>query len=272
MSGVPEPVAFEVLPPTVPGRPIVGHVPHAATAIPPEVRAGLLPDDATLAAELLRMTDRHTDRLFAWVRDLGGSLVVNRLSRLVVDPERFPDDDAEPMAAAGQGAVYTRTSWGAPLRVPDPGERTRLLDRWYAPYHEALAGAVARSLEAFGRCLLLDAHSFATVPLPAEPDQDPDRPDVCVGTDPFHTPRGLVDAMQTALAAEGFRVAVDRPFAGTIVPLRWYGADARVTSVMLEVRRGTYMDEATGEVLAAFDLVAQRLRDAVTAALGDGPP
>jgi N-formylglutamate deformylase len=213
------------------------------------------------------MTDRHTDRVFAWIRDLGGTLFVNRVSRLVVDPERFPDDAAEPMAAVGQGVVYTRTSGGEALRAVDAAERARLLDRWYAPYHAALSGLVEGTLETFGRCLVLDAHSFASVPLPSEPDRDPDRPDVCLGTDPFHTPPALVAALRDGLVAEGVRVAVDRPFSGSLVPLRWYRSDARVASVMLEVRRGTYMDEATGEALPAIDDVAARLRRAVEAAL-----
>jgi N-formylglutamate amidohydrolase len=115
---------------------------------------------------------------------------------------------------------------------------------------------------------VLDCHSFATIPLPSEADQDPERPDVCLGTDPFHTPNELVEALALRLRGEGFRVAVDRPFAGTIVPLRWYGTDPRVTSVMLEVRRGLYMDEATGEPLGAFDDVAARLEGAVGLALG----
>jgi N-formylglutamate deformylase len=260
---------FEILPPRSTPRPIVGHVPHAAVAIPRDVRAGILLDDVALAAELLRMTDAHTDRLFGWVQDLGGTLLVNRVSRLVVDPERFPDDAAEPMAAVGQGAVYTRTSWGAPLRAEDAAERTRLLTGWYAPYHAALTNLVRAAVETHGACLILDGHSFASVPLPSEPDQAIGRPDVCLGTDAFHTPRTLVDALRRRFEAAGFRVAVDRPFSGALVPGAWYGTDARVTSVMLEVRRGTYMDEATGEPLAAFEGVAGALRMAVEAALDE---
>ena len=184
------------------------------------------------------------------------------------DPERFPDDAREPMARVGQGAVYTRTTLGAPLRPDDPAERARLLSTWFEPYHAALTAGAAVQLERDGRCLVLDGHSFATVPLPSEPDQDPDRPDVCLGTDAFHTPPALGEALAARIQEAGFRVAVDRPFAGTLVPLRWYGTDPRVTSVMLEVRRGLYMDESTGEPLPAFDDVAARLEGAVGLALG----
>jgi N-formylglutamate deformylase len=256
-------LAFDVLGPTAAARPIVGHLPHTSLHIPPGERAGILLDDDALEAELLRLTDRHTDRLFAWIRDLGGTLLLNRVSRLVVDPERFPDDAREPMAMVGQGAVYTRTADGDPLRAVDPGQRSRLMARWYEPYHAALEGIVAGTLDAFGACLVLDAHSFATVPLPSEPDQDPDRPDVCLGTDPYHTPRALAAGLATALGEEGFTVAVDRPFSGSLVPLRWYGEEPRVTSIMIEVRRGTYMDEGTGEPHAGFGDVARRLRRAV---------
>ncbi len=260
--------AFESLGPTTATRPIVGHVPHSSLHIPPAERDGVLFDDDALAAELLRLTDLHTDRLFAWIRDLGGTLFVNRVSRLIVDPERFPDDAREPMARMGQGAVYTRTADGNPLRTVDPVVRSRLMARWYEPYHAALEGLVAATLDAFGTCLVIDAHSFATVPLPSEGDQDPDRPDVCIGTDPFHTPRPLAAAFAVALADRGFRVAIDRPFSGSLVPLRWFGTDPRVTSIMLEVRRGSYMDEGTGELLPDFDAVSRRLWRATELAIG----
>ncbi len=123
-------------------------MPHASLHIPPGERGGILLDDDALAVELLRLTDRHTDRLFGWIRDLGGTLLVNRVSRLVVDPERFPDDDREPMARVGQGAVYTRTAGGGRLRDDRPGERSRLMARWYEPYHAALEGLVAATLDA----------------------------------------------------------------------------------------------------------------------------
>ncbi len=158
--------AYRLLDPVGPTRPIVGHVPHASRFLPPGERAGLLLDEAALAAELLCLTDAHTDRLYGWIRELGGVMLVNGVSRLVVDPERFPEDEAEPMAAVGQGAVYTLTTTGARLRDADHRVRGRLMDRWYWPYHRTLELVVAATLARFGTCVILDGHSFCERPAP----------------------------------------------------------------------------------------------------------
>jgi N-formylglutamate deformylase len=122
---------------------------------------------------------------------------------------------------------------------------------------------VGALLEWSGTALILDCHSFATVPLPSEPDQSPDRPDVCLGTDEVHTPAALAGALERSLAAEGLIVRRDAPFEGTLVPARFCRTDARVRSVMIEVRRGLYCDEATGEPTARFDRVRATLKRAV---------
>lgn len=262
--------AFEVIAPSAAARPLVLHVPHAGTMIPVEARDGLLPSDADLDREKLRLTDWHTDRLFAWGRGIGATMMVNRLSRLVVDPERFADDALEPMAAVGQGAVYTFGTDGRRLRRLGDEERQALISRWYDPYHAELTAVVGSMLDRFGTCLILDCHSFATVPLASEQDQSPQRPDVCIGTDDFHTPPELVAGLVAGASAEGFKVDVDRPFSGAMVPSVWYRREKRVTSVLIEVRRGLYCDERTGTPIRQFDDVARRLERAVRAALSLG--
>ena len=79
---------------------VVLHVPHDSTAVPADVRAQFLLDEAELGRELDRMTDHRTLAIFA---DPSSEAVVVRspVSRLVVDVERFPDDADEPMAARG---------------------------------------------------------------------------------------------------------------------------------------------------------------------------
>ena len=247
-GATPPPRDFEFL--VSPGgvtRPLLVHVPHSATWIPPEVRATFVLDDEDLAAELLAMTDHHTEALFGAATALGGAVLVNRLSRLVMDPERFPDDAYEPMAAACLGAIYLRTSAGEPLRGPAFGdqERAALIARYHSPYAAAFEEAVTAMLDRFGWCFIVDGHSFPRSPLPWE-DPDLSRPEFCLGHEPFHVHPFLESAVE-GLEHQGFTVAHNQPFAGSYVPLRHHLQDARVRSTMVEVRRDLYMDEATGE-------------------------
>jgi N-formylglutamate deformylase len=218
------------------GSPVLLHVPHASTVIPPEVRAGLLLDDDELAAELAAMTDAATDRLAAAAADqarLRPWSFVNELSRLVVDPERFPDEREE-MAAVGMGAVYTRTSEGRPLRT---GDHSGLVARWFEPYAEAMSRLVDDRLAAVGRVTIVDVHSYPARRLPYERGGQA-RPAVCLGVDPDHTPQWLVATARTAFGGCG-DIDINTPFAGCYVPLRHYRVDPRVTAVMIEARRDT---------------------------------
>lgn len=228
--------------------PVILHVPHASTTIPPDVRSGIELDDAALASELLRMTDAYTDRIAAAAAAQAATTpwqFVNGLSRLVVDPERFPDAREE-MLAVGMGAVYTRTSDGAPLRTHDPLAEAGLIARYFTPYATALTQLVDERLHACGSATIIDVHSFPRVALPYELHSDLDRPPICIGRDSTHTPPHLEAAAVEAFSEFG-TVGINTPFIGTYVPLAHYGADHRVRSIMLEVRRDLYMDEASGE-------------------------
>ena len=93
-------------------------------------------------------------------------------------------------------------------------------------------------LEQHDQCLIIDCHSFPARPLPYESDKN--RPDICIGTDTYHTSTVLKNQLSTAFKAHGYDVAIDSPFSGTIVPLKHYHKDQRVESVMIEVNRSLY--------------------------------
>lgn len=216
--------------------PILLHIPHASVHIPKEERSRFcLPD---LDDELLKMTDRYCDELFA-----DYDAVVFPVSRLVCVPERFRDDAQESMSRIGMGAVYTKTSSGEPFRRLTAEEREGLLRRYYDPHHRRLTAAVEAKLQTHGRCLIVDGHSFHPTPLPYEPDQAPDRPDFCIGTDPYHTPDRLAEEAVTFLKRQGFSVFRNSPYSGSMAPLKYYGRDRHVCSIMIEINRRLYMDE-----------------------------
>ncbi|QNP66351.1 N-formylglutamate amidohydrolase [Streptomyces genisteinicus] len=251
-----------------PDSPVVLHVPHASRTVPDDVRRDIALDGPALHRELDHITDAWTDEIAAGAAADAAVRpwrFVNRLSRLVVDPERFPDEREE-MLAAGMGAVYTRTTHGETLRPGDFDGRA-LVARYFTPYAQALEEAVDERLAATGRAVVLDVHSYPTVPLPYELHGEGPRPPVCLGTDSFHTPQELVAAAREAFAEFG-GTGLDSPFAGTYVPLKHYGKDSRVTALMVEIRRDVYMSEpggAPGPGLGALAAALARLVDAVGA-------
>ncbi|MFB6422691.1 N-formylglutamate amidohydrolase [Streptomyces microflavus] len=257
MSTAPQP-SFRLLPGDA-DSPVLLHVPHGSRTIPEEVRGGILLDDSALERELDHITDSHTAELAARASEscpLRPWSYVNALSRLVVDPERFPDDREE-MRAVGMGAVYTHTTHRERLRGPD-FDQCPLLDRYFHPYARAMTEAVDARIAATGRAVIVDVHSYPSAPLPYELHGTGPRPPVCLGTDPFHTPPELRALAEAAFAGFG-GTGIDSPFAGTYVPLKHYGTDRRVTALMIEIRRDTYMSEPGGPAGAGLDALAGAL-------------
>ncbi|MER5474345.1 N-formylglutamate amidohydrolase [Streptomyces sp. NPDC002685] len=261
------PDSFALLPGAV-HSPVILHVPHSSREVPAPVRAGILLGDAALESELDHITDAHTAELAAAVAEAAGLTpwrFVNRLSRLVVDPERFPDEREE-MLAVGMGAVYTRTTHRAPLRPAGVDPRP-LIERYFHPYARAMTAAVTDRLAATGRAVVIDVHSYPTARLPYELHGDGPRPPICLGTDSFHTPPELVTLAEKAFAGLG-GVGIDSPFAGAYVPLRYYEREPGVGALMVEIRRDTYMRGPGGPVGPGFSRLVTALTTLVDAVTG----
>ena len=246
---------------------MIFHVPHSSTNIPNEYLSLFFLDPQELQTELLLMTDHFTDELFLPSVTEHDSYIKFPVSRLLVDPERFPNDEQEEMSKVGMGAIYTRTNDGKPLKE-DKSKRDELLTRYFHEHHRVLTNQVRESLQFTGSALILDCHSFPQHPLPYELDQAPVRPQICIGVDEFHTPERLTQSLTSLFSAEGLTVAINAPFAGSIVPMDYYQTEQQVQSVMIEVRRDIYMNESTGKKTQNFSEM-QRLIQSATALLRD---
>jgi N-formylglutamate amidohydrolase len=108
------------------------------------------------------------------------------------------------------------------------------------------------TLERFPTVTVLDCHSFSSQAIPAG-NGDLPLPDICLGSDEFHTPPELLDMLESRFVERGFTVRRNFPFAGSMVPAKFLGCDRRVRSVMVEIRRGLYCDEDTGRKNSEFE-------------------
>lgn len=232
------------------------HAPHGGRHITDLAWGSLVISDEEVKAELAAMTDSHTDRMAQDIsahalaygrKKLIPARFINHLSRLVVDPERF-NDASEEMNQVGMGVVYTHGSRRQQIRVEDEAVKERLIRMYYTPYASSLEYNVDSLFKRNGKVTILDLHSYASVALPYELHQEDARPEICLGTDDFHTPVELIDAVQRILECHDFEVTRNQPFAGTYVPLKHYGQDSRVSSLMVEIRRDMYMDEVSGKL------------------------
>lgn len=220
-----------------PNSQVVLHVPHAARVIPNAVRAEILLNDEELAIELEEMTDTDTDLLAlnaSALAEVQPWIFKNNLSRLVIDPERFPDD-REIMNSIGMGVVYSRTSTGALLRNANDERDQQLLQEYFHPYARAFETLIRDRLNEVGTITIIDVHSYRMHEHLNGVNKGQRRPPVCLGTDRFHTPDWLIELAITAFSRIG-NVIANEPFAGTYVPMAFYEKEANVTSVMMENR------------------------------------
>ncbi|WP_163509118.1 N-formylglutamate amidohydrolase [Fodinicola acaciae] len=246
-------MSFEIQPGAT-ESPVVLHVPHGSRDIPPQARERILLDDDQLRQELDLITDSHTGLIASRAAEdarVRPWSFVNTLSRLVVDPERFPDEREE-MRAVGMAAVYLSTSHQRKLRNDDPRHTEDLLAHHYRPYAKAMTDIVDE------RPIILDVHSYPSRPLPYELHATSNRPAICLGVDDFHTPAWLREAAAEAFAAVG-DVDVNTPFSGAYVPLKHYRQSQNVASLMIEIRRDTYMAEPGGAPHDGIDAVVRAL-------------
>jgi N-formylglutamate amidohydrolase len=218
--------------------PVILHAPHGGRLIPPE-RLGsyvISPDD--LEAEKDAMTDHFTDTLVA--ATTGASAVINGMSRFAVDVERFPDESEE-MNTVGMGVLYTHGSRRQEIRRVSAADEASLLE-FFAEYSRRFTELVDATLAAHGRAVIIDVHSYPERELPYELHGGGPRAPLCIGSEPFHASEAFL--LTVAECFDHLESQANTPFAGSYVPLKHYSTDARVSSVMLEIRRDVYMDEA----------------------------
>jgi N-formylglutamate deformylase len=145
----------------------------------------------------------------------------------------------------------TRFFTGDPLyrpgAEPTPGEVASRRERWWRPYHEALAGELVRLHADHGHAVLFDGHSIRSeLPWLFEGRL----PDLNLGTaSGTSCAPSLRDALAVQLAAQGhYSHVVDGRFKGGYIT-RHYGQPAHgIHAVQLEMTWRCYMDEAMPSV------------------------
>lgn len=222
--------------------PLLVSIPHNGTRVPDAIAARLTPE-----ARQVPDTDWHVERLYAFARELGASILVPVHSRYVIDLNRAEDDTSLYPGQNTTGLCPVRRFDGGPVYLPGqeptPAEIAARVDRWWRPYHHALAGELQRLHAAHGRAVLWEAHSIrGTLPWLFEGRL----PDLNLGTAGGASCAATLQARLDAVLASqnDYDVAVNGRFKGGYITRHYGRPGTGIDAVQLEISQRCYMDES----------------------------
>ena len=221
---------------------LILHIPHSSSEIP--LLDGYVTSHNKIQQEIIKLTDWYTDDLFDSQVD---DKIITPFSRIFCDVERFVDDELEIMSKVGMGVLYKKLDSDELLRKVSPELRDKILKEYYWKHHDSLTTKVEDQIKINGECLIVDCHSFPSTPLLKAINQNINRPDFNIGTDSFHTPEKYIETSNTYFENLGYSLGVDWPYSGSIVPMKYYQKEKRVSSIMLEINRRLYLNEPSNE-------------------------
>ena len=237
--------------------PLLVSLPHDGSEIPADIAACM-----HARARMAPDTDWHVARLYAFARELGASILVPKYSRYVVDLNRPPNDVSLYPGQNTTGLCPIVQFSGEPVYVddahPSPGEIQARINRYWRPYHAALADELQRLRAQHDRIVLWEGHSIrGECPFLFEGRL----PDFNLGTANGASCSPLLqDRLVSILAqSDGYDFVANGRFKGGYIT-RHYGDPANgVDAVQLEISQRIYMDEESFEYDAEKAVGAQRV-------------
>ena len=261
-----DPAPYTIARPVRQTAPLVFASPHSGRNYGPAFLAAARLDPVGLR----RSEDSFVDELFSSAPAHGAPLLAATFPRAYCDPNReaWELDPAmfdSPLPAwvnttsarvgAGLGTIARIVASGEAIyrsKLQFSDAQSRVGSCW-VPYHEALTGLIAATRQQFGACLLVDCHS-----MPSTAARD--APDFVLG-DAHGTScaPGVVQLVEGSLAAHGYAVRRNDPYAGGYVT-RHYGRPREgIHALQIEVSRALYMDQARFERSPAFAVLHGQL-------------
>ena len=221
--------------------PLLLSLPHVGTELPRELQPRYVP--RALAVE---DTDWHLHQLYDFALGLGASVLTPRYSRYLIDLNRPPDNAPMYPGANNTELCPTRFFTGDPLyregQTPDALEINRRRERYWQPYHDAIAVELQRLKSLHGYALLFDGHSIRS----ELPWLFPGRlPDLSLGTASGQScaPSIRESILDTFAKQKSYSFVCDDRFKGGYIT-RHYGRPANdIHAVQLEMCQCLYMEE-----------------------------
>jgi len=221
------------------------HVPHSSTLFPVESKVCF--DDLDDEERLL--IDYYTDELFI-PEQTGEKIdaIVFPYCRLFCDVERLVND---PLEKEGLGISYSR--WVEEDRYRETLRSFSSMSSAFKLYSDFHTEASLKLIEARGNILLIDCHSFSSVPNLL--NSNPPDIDICIGynDDETRPNKVVIGNIVQYFKSLGYKVGINTPFSNS----KTFSVPSKYHSVMIEINKKLYMDELTREKSGGYNKLKQ---------------
>lgn len=263
---------FAVTRPPRPKIPLVYNSPHSGRIYP----QAFLEASRLDALTLRKSEDAYVEELFARAPETGAPLMHAHFPRAYLDVNREPyeldpalfSDDLPGFAntqsvrvVGGLGTIArivteSEEIYRKPLPLEDGLAR---INRLYKPYHAQLSQLMMESRRIFGVAVLIDCHSMPSNPTS---EKNAHRPDFVLG-DRFSTTcePGITHTVARKLKQLGYRVALNKPYAGGFITEHYGKPNEGFHSLQIEVNRGLYLNETNFSKGPEFKTVQKHITE-----------
>jgi N-formylglutamate amidohydrolase len=255
---------YEIRGPRTAALPLVLDSPHSGNRFPADF------DAVVSELELREAEDCYVDELWEGAAALGAPLLAALFPRTYLDPNRHAGDIdpdliegawqgeivASGKAKLGKSLVWRTLEDGRPIYRRKLGaDEVRLrIERYHAPYHEALRTLLDDAHRRFGEVWHINCHSMRAVAGKQSDDgEGRARADIVLGDrDGTTCDTGFTEFVRATLAGMGYDVRVNDPYKGVELVRAYSNPRAMRHSLQIELNKRLYMDEATLEKSAGF--------------------
>jgi len=260
--------------PTAGPVPLVLDSPHSGTRHPDDFRP------AAPMEALRRTRDAYVDELFGAGPGLGAVLLAARFPRCYMDANRdLVDVDPAMIDGAWPHPVKPsfKTSRGTGLvwRIVPPdtpiydrrltaAEVEHRIEAYWRPYHRAVKADLDAVCERSGAVWHVNCHSMPARGDASTEDGPVARAEMVLGDrDGTTCAAAFTETVGGFLKGRGYDVKVNDPYKGVELVRRYSDPAAGRHSLQIEINRGLYMDEESGEKSAGFARVQADMTDLI---------
>ena len=232
---------------------LILHIPHSGT----EFYDNQKPYRETFLEKARDLVDWYTDELFSPDEEDKRIIpVVFPLCRTACDVERMIDDPLEKknLGINYDGNIFSE--WNGVMTIGHSNYAQLCRYDEYIEHHHKMEDLINKH---YG-CLVIDCHSFSSRPTLLLPDSESAaKYDICIGYNEDRTrpDEMIIGTICNHFEALGYKVGVNKPFSNS----KTFNTPESYKSIMIEVNKRIYMDEATLQKTEGFQILHQQILD-----------